>query len=189
MTRVVVALGSNLGDRAANLQAAIELITAAGVLVDGVSSVWETEPIPADQPAYLNAVVTGKWDGDAHRLLAALKQVEQALGRRPERRWGPRPIDLDILFFGDEQLDTPELTVPHPRIAERAFVLVPLSEVVPGPLPVLGARAVELLDRIGLQGAKRTGVALRRPLTPGPAPAERERGAKRIARGGEVSGR
>ncbi len=165
MTRVVVALGSNLGDRAANLQAAIDRMAAAGVAIDAVSSVWETEPVPADQPAYLNAAVTGDWTGAASELLAALKQIEQALGRRPERRWGPRPIDLDILFFGGESLEEPELTVPHPRIAERAFVLAPLSEVVAGPLPVLGVSAIELLGRVGMQGAKRTGVRLRRPGT------------------------
>lgn len=165
MTRVVVALGSNLGDRAANLQAAIDRMAAAGVVVDDVSSVWETEPVPADQPAYLNAVLTGDWPGFGGALLAALKRIEAALGRRPERRWGPRPIDLDILFFGGESLEEPELTVPHPRIAERAFVLAPLSEVVAGPLPVLGVSAAELLDRAGLQGAKRTGIRLRRPGT------------------------
>jgi len=165
MTPVVVALGSNLGDRAANLQAAVDSMAAAGIVVTDVSSVWETEPVPADQPAYLNAAITGHWPGQAEALLAALKQIEQALGRRPGRRWGPRPIDLDILFFGSEVVDEPGLTVPHPRIAERAFVLAPLSEVVAGPLPVLGVSAAELLDRVGLHGAKRTGLRLRRPGT------------------------
>ncbi len=165
MTSVTVALGSNLGDRAANLQAAIDRMAAAGVVVDGVSSVWETEPVPADQPAYLNAAVTGEWTGEASALLGALKQIEAAMGRRPGRRWGPRPIDLDILFFGIERVEEPELTVPHPRIAERAFVLAPLSEVVAGLLPVLEITAAELLDRVGLQGAKRTSVRLRRPGT------------------------
>ncbi|WP_322796056.1 2-amino-4-hydroxy-6-hydroxymethyldihydropteridine diphosphokinase, partial [Tepidiforma sp.] len=104
---------------------------------------------------FLNAAVLAETDLPPHDLLALLKRIEHDLGRRPGRRWGPRPIDLDILFYGDLRLDAEDLTIPHPRIAERAFVLAPLAEVLPGPLPVLGQTAADLLAQTGLQGAVR----------------------------------
>ena len=149
VTEVVLALGSNLGDRVGNLRAAIALLAENGVTTLRPSSVWETEPIPADQPAFLNAVVVGHTNSNAHELLRIAKDTEHLLGRRPGRRWGPRPIDIDILFFGDEVIVTSDLTVPHPLISDRAFVLVPLAEVVRGLLPVLGATAIELFARLG----------------------------------------
>jgi len=155
MTRVAIALGSNLGDRLGNLRAAIAALEAAGIAVVRRSFAWETPPVPADQPPFLNAAVLAETDLLPAPLLAALKGIEHALGRRPGRRWGPRPIDLDILFYGDLRLETPDLTIPHPRIAERAFVLAPLAEILEGPLPVLGASALDLLERTGLQGARR----------------------------------
>ncbi|MGH2608931.1 MAG: 2-amino-4-hydroxy-6-hydroxymethyldihydropteridine diphosphokinase, partial [Tepidiformaceae bacterium] len=151
----------NLGDRLANLRAAVRLLPERGVSVTRTSSVWETAPIPADQPPYLNAAVAAETDLSPAKLLAALKAIEHELGRRPARRWGPRPIDLDILFYGDERVSTPGLTIPHERIAERAFVLAPLSEVWPGELPVLGVNAVELLAQVDQSGLTRTG----QPLT------------------------
>lgn len=156
MTVVVIALGSNLGDRAANLRHAVDRLVANNITVTGRSSIWETPPVPADQPEFLNAVVVAETELAPLDLLHALKTIEYDLGRRPGRRWGPRPIDLDILFYGDEAIDGPDLTVPHPRIAERAFVLAPLAEVVSGPLPILGETAQSLLAAIGLQGAVRT---------------------------------
>ena len=155
MTRVAIALGSNLGDRLSNLRAAIAALEAAGIAVVRRSFAWETPPVPADQPPFLNAAVLAETDLPPAALLAELKAIEHALGRRPGRRWGPRPIDLDILFYGELRLEAPELTIPHPRIAERAFVLAPLAEILEGPLPVLGASALELLERTGLQGARR----------------------------------
>ncbi len=157
MTAVLLALGSNLGDRRANLRAALAALDEAGITVTRASFAWETPPVPADQPPFLNAAAAAATDLAPHDLLAALKQIEHALGRRPARRWGPRPIDLDILFYGDLQLDTPDLLIPHPRIAERSFVLAPLAETWEGPLPVLGESALTLLGRIGLQGARRLG--------------------------------
>ncbi|MEX2080983.1 MAG: 2-amino-4-hydroxy-6-hydroxymethyldihydropteridine diphosphokinase, partial [Dehalococcoidia bacterium] len=142
MTVVLIALGSNLGDRWGNLRAALRFMEEAGVKVLERSSAWETAPVPADQPRFLNAVVSAETALEAGDLLAALKGIEHALGRRPGRRWGPRPADLDLLFYGEERIATPDLEVPHPRIGERAFVLVPLSEVWRGPLPVLGATAL-----------------------------------------------
>lgn len=163
MTDIVIALGSNLGDRVQNLRDAVEQMEARGVATHKWSDIWETPPVPADQPEFLNAVITGVTDLRPLELLRTLKEIEYALGRRPGRRWGPRPIDLDILFFGDEAMDTPELTIPHPRIAERAFVLAPLSDVMDGPLPVLARSPQQLLEVTGLQGAVRTTETWARP--------------------------
>lgn len=160
MTAVVIALGSNLGDRVANLRAAVQRLGDERITVTARSSVWETAPIPADQPGFLNAVVTAETDLSPEHLLAALKRVEHALGRRPERRWGPRPVDLDILFYGDESVHTSALVIPHPGIAQRAFVLAPLSEVLPGSLPLLGKTAIQLLTAVGHEGLARTGFTL-----------------------------
>lgn len=162
MTTVLIALGSNLGDRLANLHAAVALLPERGVVITGTSSVWETAPVPADQPPYLNAALAGETRLGPEELLVALKAIEHELGRRPTRRWGPRVIDLDILFYGDEELSTPELTIPHERVAERGFVLAPLTEVWPGPLPVLGSTAAELLEGLDQAGLERTRLILRR---------------------------
>jgi dihydropteroate synthase len=151
---VTIALGSNLGDRAANLRAAVNLLEERGVHVTACSSIWETAPLPADQPAFLNAVVTAETSHPPEELLAVLKRVEHQLGRRPERRWGPRPIDLDILFYGDERVSTSELQIPHERILERNFVLAPLAEVMPGKLPVLGVTASDALAKVGESGLR-----------------------------------
>jgi 2-amino-4-hydroxy-6-hydroxymethyldihydropteridine diphosphokinase len=159
-TTVVIALGSNLGARLANLRAAVEELPLRGVTVERVSSVWDTEAVPADQPPFLNAVLVGETDLDPVSLLAVLKQTEHDLLRRPGRRWGPRPIDLDILFYGEESIAMPELTVPHERVAERAFVLAPLAEVVMGPLPVIGRTAEELLRETRTEGVTRTDLRL-----------------------------
>jgi 2-amino-4-hydroxy-6-hydroxymethyldihydropteridine diphosphokinase len=157
---IAIALGSNLGDRAGNLRAALRALADEGVTVGRVSSIWETAPVPADQPAFLNAAVAAETRLEPHDLLRALKRIEWAMGRRPARRWGPRPLDLDLLLYDDERVDTADLTVPHPRIAERGFVLAPLAEVWPGPLPVLGETALNLLARTGDEGLTRTGARL-----------------------------
>ncbi len=155
VTPVVIALGSNLGDREANLRASLRALEDEGVRVTRRSSVWETAPVPADQPAFLNAVVAAETWLLPGELLQLLKRIEHQLGRRPERRWGPRPIDLDILFYGNERIETTDLTVPHISIIERSFVLAPLAEVVPGDLPVLGVRAAAALARTGSEGLRR----------------------------------
>lgn len=156
MTTVVLALGSNLGDRLANLRAAVDELQRAGIAVLERSGIWETPPVPADQPRYLNAAVVAETSLGPGALLAELKRIERYLGRRPERRWGPRPMDIDILFYGEQRMDQPELQVPHPRILERAFVLAPLSDVWRGELPVLGISPLGALAEAGLQGAVRT---------------------------------
>ncbi|MEO6042606.1 MAG: 2-amino-4-hydroxy-6-hydroxymethyldihydropteridine diphosphokinase [Tepidiformaceae bacterium] len=160
MTTVVLALGANLGDRLANLRAAVTMLEEAGVEVTGKSEVWETAPVPADQPAYLNATLVAETGLAPLELLALVKRIERDLGRRPGRRWGPRPADIDILFHGDLELESEALTIPHPRITERSFVLAPLSDVWEGVLPVLGRTPAALLEAVGLEGAWRTGERL-----------------------------
>ena len=161
----MLALGSNLGDRLSNLQAAIDLLAERGVIATQASSVWETEPVPADQPRYLNAVVAAETTLGPSALLAAAKDVERLLGRVPSPRWSARPADVDILFFDDILVDEPDLQVPHIRIAERGFVLAPLAEVMPGPLPVLGESAKALLAAVGAAGLERTAWSLRVPAS------------------------
>ena len=161
MSEALLALGSNLGDRIANLRAALDLLGERGAAVTRVSSVWETPPVPADQPRYLNAAVAVETALSPEEVLAAAKEVERLLGRRPTGHWRPRPIDIDVLFCSEQKVATERLTVPHPRIAERAFVLLPLSEVVEGPLPVLGRSAAELLAGLDTSGHERLGVRLR----------------------------
>jgi 2-amino-4-hydroxy-6-hydroxymethyldihydropteridine diphosphokinase len=130
-----LALGSNLGDRLANLQAAVDLLDATdGIEVLRSSRVYETDPVGGpEQPDYLNAAVAIRTTLPPARLLAACRAVEDALGRERDERWGPRTIDVDILTIGNRRIDEPDLQVPHPRMSERAFVLVPLRELDPRP--------------------------------------------------------
>ena len=130
MTTVVLGLGSNVGRRARNLSAARRRLREKGVRIVRQSRVIESEPWGlADQPRFLNQVVEGEWGGTPRQLLRAAKSVEREGGRVKTTRWGPRVIDVDILFFGDQRIDEPDLAVPHPRIAERPFVLEPLEEL------------------------------------------------------------
>lgn len=127
-----LALGSNLGDRAAQLELAARLLEEAGVHVLRASPVIETEPFGVtDQPRFLNQVLEVEWAGSARELLAVAKAVERRAGRRPRRRWGPRELDVDILLLGDERIDEPDLQVPHPGLWERDFVLRPLAALRP----------------------------------------------------------
>ncbi len=128
---ILLSLGSNLGDRPANLRSAIAALAPA-VRVTRESPVYETAPWGfEDQPSFLNMVVEGETDLPPLELLKFLKTLETELGRTPTFRYGPRLIDLDILFYDDLILETPELTIPHPKLHERAFVLVPLADVAP----------------------------------------------------------
>jgi 2-amino-4-hydroxy-6-hydroxymethyldihydropteridine diphosphokinase len=141
LTRAYLALGSNLGDRLAHLQSAVDGLAAhaPAVRVVGVSAVYETAPVGGPpQDDYLNAVVAIETDLDPHALLDLAHRCEAEAGRVRSTRWGPRSLDVDVLLYGDVELDEPELTIPHPRMWERGFVLAPLRELAP-----------ELVDRSG----------------------------------------
>ncbi|ABX06685.1 MAG TPA: 2-amino-4-hydroxy-6-hydroxymethyldihydropteridine diphosphokinase [Herpetosiphon sp.] len=131
MTIVYLAIGSNQGDRLANLQAGLAALAPA-VQLTNYSSVYETAAAYVeDQPPFLNAVVAGTTELAPHALLALLKQIEHDCGRRPGLRYGPRPLDLDILLYGELELQTNDLIIPHLRMFERDFVLRPLAEIAP----------------------------------------------------------
>ena len=144
-----VGLGSNLGDRAGFLLLAVRGMLDAGLDVIRLSSIYETEPVEYEnQPPFLNmvAALRGSTLPSPDQTLARLLRIEYALGRTREVPLGPRTIDLDLLIFKDHRVDTEFLTLPHPRIAARKFVLVPLNELVPGLVhPVLGKTISELL--------------------------------------------
>src|SRR5437588_5546749 len=121
--RALLGLGSNLGDRLANLQRAVDLLGARdGIGVRGSSRVYETDPVGGPpQPEYLNAVIEVETSLDPYGLLSACLEVEQALGRERLERWGPRSIDVDILTFDRREVDEPDLQIPHPRMHESGF--------------------------------------------------------------------
>jgi 2-amino-4-hydroxy-6-hydroxymethyldihydropteridine diphosphokinase len=128
---VYLSLGSNLGDREANLRAAIERLGEIGE-VKAVSSFYETEPVEVTaQPWFLNCAVKFDTEKMPRQLIAAILAIEQSMGRQRKQQKGPRTIDIDILFFGSSIIEIPSLTVPHPHLHERRFVLEPLAEIAP----------------------------------------------------------
>jgi 2-amino-4-hydroxy-6-hydroxymethyldihydropteridine diphosphokinase len=130
---VYLSLGSNIGDRADNLNAAIAALAGAGVRVRRLSSFYETEPVDyLEQAWFLNCVLEGQTEFQPGELLRALRGIETGMGSKKLIAKGPRLIDIDILLYGKHVIDTAELQVPHPRMALRRFVLVPLAEIAPG---------------------------------------------------------
>ncbi|MDP8215491.1 MAG: 2-amino-4-hydroxy-6-hydroxymethyldihydropteridine diphosphokinase [Candidatus Euphemobacter frigidus] len=149
---VFISLGSNLGDRNKNIRDALRLLSGhQEIEPDKLSGLYETEPRDfRDQPRFLNCVIKLKTDLPPESLLAFCQETERALGRVRTVRYGPRIIDLDILTYGRQVIETPHLTVPHPKLSERRFVLEPLCELEPGwRHPVLNATAQELLNGLG----------------------------------------
>jgi 2-amino-4-hydroxy-6-hydroxymethyldihydropteridine diphosphokinase len=133
--RAYLGLGSNVGDRAAQLQFAVDGLAGRAGRVVAISPVYETDPVGGPpQPDFLNAVVAIETTLSPRELLGVAKALEAEAGRPPpdpERRWGPRPLDIDVLMVGDERVEEPDLVVPHPRIHQRTFVLAPLADVAP----------------------------------------------------------
>jgi 2-amino-4-hydroxy-6-hydroxymethyldihydropteridine diphosphokinase len=156
VTRAYLGLGSNLGDRLAHLQDGLDALGATDrIEVLAVSDVYETAPVGGpDQDDFLNAVVEIETDLAPRALLAVALHVESLEARVRTVRWGPRTLDVDVLLYGDERVDEPDLQVPHPRIAERGFVLAPLHDVAPDRVTVPDG---------GWEGVATTPLALRLP--------------------------
>jgi 2-amino-4-hydroxy-6-hydroxymethyldihydropteridine diphosphokinase len=155
LVMVYLGLGSNIGDRQENLDRALGYLSQR-LRVTEKSSVYDTEPIGnPEQPRFLNMVCRVKTMLKPEDLLVLAKGIERKMGRIPGSPNSPRPIDIDILFYGDEVIKLPELVIPHPRLTERAFVLVPLNEIAPGLVhPVKKNSINELLKEVkqGVQG-------------------------------------
>jgi 2-amino-4-hydroxy-6-hydroxymethyldihydropteridine diphosphokinase len=156
--RAFIALGSNMGDRAANLKEAIQMLAEhPGINLVSYSSIYETDPIGYEEQAeFLNMVIAADTDRTPHELLEVCMSIEKELGRKREFKWGPRIIDLDILLYNHENMIPEDLIIPHPRMKERAFVIVPLAEIgerteVQGMDTPLEALLEELTDREGVR--------------------------------------
>ncbi len=159
---VYLSLGSNLGDRDKNLRDAIAALGSAGVPVVRVSSTYETEPVDyLDQPWFLNCAVEAETELAALDLLRVLRGIETQMGSKKLVAKGPRLIDIDILLYGSEVIDTPELQIPHPRMHLRRFVLQPLAEIAPNVQhPVSHLRIADLLTRSADKSAVRVAAGL-----------------------------
>lgn len=144
---IYLGLGSNLGNRQNNLDKALKLLSKNMLLVK-VSSVYDTEPFQTyDQPRFLNLVCQAHTNQTPIELLTFIKSIENKLGRAPNTHNAPRQIDIDILFYGNKIIKTPELTIPHPRLTERAFVLIPLAEITPSLIHPISGKTIKQLQQ------------------------------------------
>ncbi|MGJ0508978.1 MAG: 2-amino-4-hydroxy-6-hydroxymethyldihydropteridine diphosphokinase [Methylocystis sp.] len=153
--RVGFGLGSNIGDKPENIRKALKLLEERGIArLTATSRVYRTPPWGVlDQGDFANACAIGETSLSPYELLAAVKKIEADMGREPTRRWGPRLIDVDILFLGDHTLDDPELTLPHKELFGRGFVLLPLVEIAPG-LVLDGAPIAQALAAVDCEGVR-----------------------------------
>lgn len=156
MSIVHIGIGSNLGDRRAHCLQAIQLLKQQGLMILKQSSMIETEPWGVtDQPHFINLAIEAETDLCPEKLLLLLKNMEKAMGREKTVHWGPRVIDLDILFYDDRIIDSSDLQIPHPHLHERDFVLNSLTEIAPDKIhPVLGKKICELKTRVRKQFGK-----------------------------------
>ena len=149
MTTAYVGVGSNVGDRAMFCRRAVEALQAtAGIVVQKVSSLYETSPVGGPpQRSFVNLALKIETELSARSLLEATQAIENKLGREPsDIHWGPRVVDLDILTYGEEKISEPDLEIPHPRMTQRRFVLVPLLEIEPDASDPWGTRYADVLD-------------------------------------------
>lgn len=157
MTVAYISFGSNMGDKVESLRQAVSFLQQhPSIEVTKVSSIYDTDPVGyEDQDLFMNLVVEVKTSLGAESLLDACQEIEQQLKRVRLIRWGPRTMDLDIILYGDEIIETERLIVPHPRMHERAFVLVPLAEIAPNVIqPVENTSITELLAQVGEEGVR-----------------------------------
>lgn len=156
---VALGLGANLGDPLATIERALAGLEAAGVVIRARSAAYRTAPWGGvEQPDFVNLCVLGMTRLGPRDLLDAIRKIEARLGRERRERWGPRLIDIDILFLGDAVVDEPDLTIPHPRLTERGFVLVPLAEIAPDRL-VRGRSVRDWARSVDRSGVERLGTA------------------------------
>ncbi|MFQ6039217.1 MAG: 2-amino-4-hydroxy-6-hydroxymethyldihydropteridine diphosphokinase [Candidatus Poribacteria bacterium] len=147
MSLVYISFGSNLGDRLKNIRSGLQFISRNRLItITKTSSLYETEPVGYENQGYfLNGVIEMETYITPHRLLSVLKRAERKIGRKRRRRWGPREIDFDILLYNQKCVDTPSLIIPHPRMHERGFVLVPLVEIAPKVIHPIFKKSVQQL--------------------------------------------
>jgi 2-amino-4-hydroxy-6-hydroxymethyldihydropteridine diphosphokinase len=152
--RAYLALGANIGDRRESMRTAVRLLREGGACrITAASSLYLTKPVGLeDQPDFLNAVVEVRTGLSPRELLDYCRKIEETMGRQRTIRWGPRVIDIDILLYSDRRIDEDGLVIPHPRMVERAFVLVPLAEIAPDIEIAPGSTARDAVARVGGQG-------------------------------------
>ncbi len=145
-----IGIGSNLGDRQDNCLKALEMLKSQGLIIKKISSFYETKPWGVkEQPIFINLAIEVETAFSPDELLCTLKNIENTMGRKQTIRWGPRVIDLDILFYGDEIIDTEELQIPHRHLHERDFVLIPLNEISPDKVhPILKKTVKEIKEEL-----------------------------------------
>ena len=150
-----LALGANIGDREENLRGAVKLLREGACEVTAVSSLYTTKPVgPVNQPDFLNAVICVRTALDSRDLLNLCRKIEQVMGRERTFRWGPRVIDIDILLYEGVVVNEEDLVIPHPRMLERAFVIIPLAEIAPDVEVVEGLSARDVAVRIDQTGVE-----------------------------------